>query len=58
MKTPDTDDGVNNTSVDGYVYGPSEWDSGSSDGEDAVVLIVTQRMEPKVEYLQVSIRTE
>ena len=33
----DTDEGVNNTTVDGYVDEPGEWDSGSSDGEDAVV---------------------
>ena len=28
----DTDEGVNNTTVDGYVDEPGEWDSGSSDG--------------------------
>ena len=33
----DTDEGVNNTTVDGYVDEPGEWDSGSLDGEDAVV---------------------
>ena len=33
----DTDEGVNNTTVDGYVDEPGEQDSGNSDGEDAVV---------------------